>query len=275
MSQLSQIEAAGVSPYRSTNPKDMRNIIRKGEWTGRTTDTCHGYAQANLVILPKENAFEFLLFCIRNRRSCDPLEVTEPGVPEPKLMAPGADLRTDLPKYRVFKDGSMIDEPTDIINYWRDDLVCFLIGCSLAFVWALKAANISWRYYGAYRTTIPCTPAGSFHGPMVVTVRAFYNSHDAVRAVQISSRHCQGFHGPPVHIGDPADIGIQNLGRPDSFNPYRPVVELPKPGEIVICWGCGVTPETVAMESKIPLMITHSPGHEFITDHLAEELAII
>lgn len=258
---------------RAMNPKDFRTIVRKGEYTGVTMEVCQNYAQANLVILPKEYAFEFLLFCNRNPLPCPVLDVTEAGDPHPKLMAPEADLRTDLPKYRIFKDGEITDEPTDILKYWRDDLIAFLLGCSRSFVWALRAANVPYRRYGAYQTTIQCVPAGRFHGHLVVTVRAFYNAHDAVRAVQISSRH-RPMHGPPIHIGDLADIGI-NLGKPDPLNPYRPVVEPPKPGEIAMCWGCGVTPQAVAMESRIPFMITHSPSHMFVTEHLVEELAVL
>jgi len=253
---------------------DFRALVRKGEYTDTTRDVCQGYAKMNIAILPKECAFEFLLFCNRNPRPCPVLDVTEPGDPHPKLMAPEADLRTDLPKYRVFKDGEVIDEPTDIIKYWRDDLVGFLLGCSGTFVWALRAANIPWRRYGAYRTTVPCIPAGRFHGPMVVTVRAFYNTHDAVRAVQISSRHLF-MHGPPIHIGDPVDIGIRDLRERDSFISTRPVAELPKPGEVIMCWGCGITPQAVAMEAKIPFAITHCPSYMFITDRLGEELAVM
>jgi len=256
------------------SPKEFRGLVRKGEWTDVTMEVCQGYAQANLVILPKEYAFEFLLFCNRNPRPCPVLDVTDPGDPHPKLMAPEADLRTDVARYRVFKDGELIDEPTDIINYWRDDLVGFLMGCSGGFKWALWAANIFSRRYGAYQTTIPCVPAGRFHGPMVVTARAFPNSHDAVRAVQITSRHLL-MHGPPIHIGDPTEIGIESLVKRDPFIPTRPVVEPPKPGEIVMYWGCGITPQTVAMESKIAFMITQSPTHMFMTDKLAEEMAII
>jgi len=259
---------------KAMSPGEFRNLVRKGEWTDITMEACQGYAQANLAVVPKEYAFDFLLFCNRNPRPCPVLDVTEIGDPHPKLMAPEADLRTDLPKYRVFKDGELIDEPTDVIKYWRDDLVGFLLGCSRTFVWALRATNIPFRRYGAYLTTIPCVPAGRFHGHMVVSVRAFYNASDAVRAVQISSRHLF-MHGPPVHIGDPRDIGIENLGKPDSFNPWRPVAELPKPGEIVMSWGCGITLGVVAMESKIPFMITHSPAHMFVTDRLGEELAVL
>ncbi len=259
------------------SPKEYRSILRRNAWSGVTSTEpwpCAGYAQTNLAIVPEEYASEFLLFCNRNPRPCPVLDVTDPGDPHPKFLDPEADLRTDLPKYRVFKDGEITDEPTDIIKYWRDDLVSFLLGCSCTFVQALKAANVPFRRYGAYPTKIPCTPAGRFHGHLVVSVRAFYNSHDAVRAIQISSRHLL-FHGPPVHIGDPADIGIENLGKPDSFNPNRPVVEPPKTGEIVMCWGCGVTPQMVAMESKIPFMITHRVAHMFIADRLIEELAIL
>ena len=270
-SRLSQAERERIL---AMNPKEFRSIVKTCEWSARNTDVCYGYAITNLAIVPKDIAFEFLLFCNRNPRPCPVVEVTDPGDPEPKLMAPGADLRTDLPLYRVFENGELIDEPTDIIKYWRDDLVCFLLGCSCTFEWALKAANVSWRTFGAYNTSIPCIPAGRFHGNMVVTVRAFPTTHDAVRAVQISSRHLL-MHGPPVHIGDPAAIGIKELGKPDSFHPYRPTTEPPKPGEIIMCWGCGVTPQAVALESKIPFMITHSPAHMFITDRLGEELTII
>jgi len=268
MMQLSQAETLAMGP------REFRGLTRKAEFTDTTMEVCQGYAQANLVILPKEYAFDFLLFCNRNPRPCPVLDVTEPGDPHPKEMAPEADLRTDVPQYRVIKDGKIIDEPTDIAKYWRDDLVAFLLGCSCTFRWALRAANIPWRRYSAYLTTIPCVPAGCFHGHMVVTARAFYNSHDAVRAVQVSSRHLL-MHGPPIHIGDPEVIGITNLGQPDPIFPNRPVVEPPKPGEIVMYWGCGVTPQSVAMESNVPFMITHYPAHMFVTDKLGEELAVI
>ena len=165
---------------KAMSPGEFRSLVRKGEWTDAAIEACQGYAQANLAVVPKEYAFDFLLFCNRNPRPCPVLDVTEVGEPHSKLMAPEADLRTDLSKYRVFKDGELIDEPTDVIKYWRDDLVGFLLGCSWTFVWALRAANISWRRYSAYLTTIPCVPAGRFQGHMVVSVRAFYNAHDAV-----------------------------------------------------------------------------------------------
>jgi len=259
---------------RAMSPKEFRSIVRKSEWTAVSSGACPGYAQANVVILPKEYAFEFLLFCNRNPQPCPILDVTEAGDPHPKLMAPEANLRTDVAKYRVYKDGEIVDEPTDIIKYWRNDLVGFLLGCSRSFAWALEAANIRYRHYSAYRSNVPCNPAGCFHGPMVVTIRAFYNSHDAVRAIQISSRHLL-MHGPPVHIGDPVAIGIKDLSKPAPLFSSATATEPPKPGEVVMSWGCGVTPETVAMESEVSLMITHSPGHMFMPDKQVEELAIL
>ena len=255
------------------SPKDLRSIIRLSEWAGLTVGACRNYAQANLAVLPKEHAFDFLLFCSRNPRPCYTLDVTEPSDPHPKLTAPDADLRTDLPKYRIFKNGELVDEPTDATSYWSDDLVAFLIGCSLSFDWALKAANVSFRYLGDYTTNIPLVAAGRFCGHMVCSCRVFPTSYDAMRAIQISSRHI-AFHGPPVHIGDPTLIGVNNIGEPDTFVPPWPTSP-PEPHEIVMLWGCGVTPQVVAVERKVPFMITHCPGHMFITDRLNEELAIL
>jgi len=253
-------------------PSEFRNLVRQGIWTDNTMEACQGYAQANMAILPKEHAYDFLLFCTRNPRPCPILAVTEPGDPYPKELAVEADTRTDIPRYRVFKNGEIIDEPTNIIKYWRDDLVTFFLGCSRSFLWALRLANISWRRYGAYKTSIKCKPAGFFHGPLCVSVRSFKTTYEATRAIQISSRHLL-MHGAPVYIGKPEDIGINNLGQPDSFNPGRPKVDPPEDNEIVMYWGCGITPQALAIETKIPFMITHYPASMFVTDHLAEEFS--
>ena len=260
-----------TSDLELMNPFEFRKMVRRGQWTDMTIDACRNYGQANLVILPEEYAFEFLLFCNHNPHPCYLLDVTESGDPHPKQMAPDADLRTDLPKYRIFRDGLIVDEPTDIINYWNDSLVAFLIGCSWAFIWSFKAANVTFRSLGDYTTNIPLIPAGRFHGNMVCSCRAFPTSHDAVRAIQISSRHV-AFHGPPVHIGEPTIIGVKNIGKPDAFVPPWPT-PLPEPHEIVMFWGCGTTPQAVALEIKVPFMITHCPGYMFVTDRLTEELA--
>ncbi len=259
---------------KAMNPGDFRRIVRQREWTGVTLDVCGGYAQTAMILVPREYASDFLLFCNRNPRPFPVIDVTDVGDPHPKRIAPEADLRTDLPEYRVWENGKLIDEPTDITDYWRKDLVGFLTGCSAGFQWALAAADIPYRGYGAYPTNIPCIPAGAFKGPVAVTCRAFHSAHDAVRAIQITSRHLL-MHGPPIYIGNPAAIGVKNLGLPDEFNPYRPVNPPPEPTEIVLSWGCGLTAETVALESKISLMITNAPAHMFVTDRLSEELAII
>ena len=253
------------------SPAEFRGMARRGEWTDVTVMACHGYVITNLAIVPRDYAFEFLLFCNRNPRPCPVLDVTEPDDPHPKLLAPDTDIRTDLPKYRVFKDGKLVDELTDITKYWRDDLVAFLIGCSQNFDFVLRGANVKYRMVGAFNSKIPLVPAGRFHGHMVVSCRLFKSSYDAVRAVQISSRHPAG-HGHPVYIGDAASIGIKDLTQPDVASRDEPPQE---PGEIAMFWGCGVTPQSVAVESKTPFLISHCPGHMFIGDRLIEELAIL
>ncbi len=274
----------GKGRLAAVSPAEFRSIVRRGEWTRPSVEVCYSYAKFNLAVVPADMAFEFLLFCLRNPRSCDAQYVTEPGEIEPKLIAPGADLRTDLPRYRVFKNGGLIDEPTDVIKYWRDDLVSFLIGYSPNFDYALDQANVQYRMIGAFDTNIPLVPAGRFHGNMAVTCSIFKASHDAIRAIQISSGHRDG-HGPPVHIGDPALIGIKDLAHPDIStlidvkNLQHPEMlsrgfEL-EPGEIPMFWGAGVTPQLVAMAAKVPFMITHSPAHLFISDKRCDELAIL
>ena len=252
-------------------PQEFRKLVREGRFTREPADACIGYGQANMIALPKEYAFDFLLFCNLNPRPCYVIDVTEPGNPEPKRVAPKSDLRTDLEKYRIWKDGRIIDEPMQVTDYWRDDLVSFLIGCSWGFVWSLKAANVPFRSLGDYTTTIELQPVGPFHGHMVCSCRAFQTSHDAVRAVQITSRHIP-FHGPPVHIGDPTLIGVENIGAPDAFIPPWPTPP-PKSHEILMFWGCGITPQNVVMQSKIPFAITHYPGHMFVIDKRVEEMA--
>lgn len=266
---------AKQNKWAGANPEKFRSAVRRKQWTDMTVYCCHGYVQANLAIVPKNYAFEFLLFCHRNPRPFPVIDVTELGDPHPKLVAPEADLRTDLPKYRVFEDGVLIDEPTDILKYWRDDLVAFVIGCSLTFDWALVAANLHYRMFGDYTSNIQLVPAGCFHGSMVVSSRAFKSAQDAVRAVQISSRHL-GVHGPPVHIGNPAIIGIKDLNEADVWIPPGPWPLAPlQPDEVMLFWATGATLPTVAKASKIPFMITHWPGYMFVTDRLSEELAVL
>ncbi|MBC8115426.1 MAG: putative hydro-lyase, partial [Candidatus Saccharimonas sp.] len=223
------------------------------------------YAQANLVILPREWAFDFLLFCQRNPRPCPLISVTEAGSWQPSGVASDVDLRTDLPKYRVWRDGQLVDEPTSVSDLWRDDLVSFLIGCSFTFEAALLRAGMPVRHIELgrnvpmFRTNIPCTPAGRFSGPLVVSMRPLQPA-DAIRAVEISSRFT-GSHGSPIHIGFPEQIGIADINRPD-YGDSVPVQD----GELPVFWACGVTPQAALLEAKPPFAITHAPGCMFVTD---------
>ncbi|MBN9117792.1 MAG: putative hydro-lyase [Planctomycetes bacterium] len=245
--------------------KRVRLACREGMHTGPTPGLALGYVQANLVILPKDWAFEFLLFCQRNPKPCPVLDVTEPGDPEAELVAPGSDLRTDLPAYRVWKHGELMEEPTEITKYWRDDLVSFAIGCSFTFENALLAASVPVRHIEQsvnvpmYRTNIACKSAGRFSGPLVVSMRPLTPSQ-AVKATQICSRFPRA-HGAPVHFGDAAAIGIQNVHKPD----FGDAVEI-RAGELPVFWACGVTPQAAVMQAKPPFAITHKPGHMLITD---------
>jgi len=241
----------------------VRAVIRSGEWDGPTAALAPGYTQANLVVLPRADAFDFLRFCALNPRPCPVLEVCEPGSPEPVWTAPGADLRVDLPRYRIYRDGELADEVISV--EWREDLVGFLLGCSFTFERALLAAGLPVRHIEQgvnvpmYRTNRDCHPAGRFAGPLVVSMRPM-TPEQAIRATQITTRY-PAVHGAPVHVGDAARLGIEDLARPDYGDP----VEI-RPGELPVFWACGVTPQAVAAASRPELMITHAPGHMFITD---------
>jgi uncharacterized protein YcsI (UPF0317 family) len=247
------------------DPHAVRAAIRAGQWDGPTASLAPGYTQANLVALPAEDAFDFLRFCVANPRPCPILEVCEPGSPEPVQTAPAADLRTDVPRYRVHRDGEVVDEPTDVRDVWRDDLVSFLIGCSFTFERALLAAGLPVRHIEQgvnvpmYTTAVACHPAGRFSGPLVVSMRPM-TPQQAIRATEITSRYTS-MHGAPVHIGDPTALGIASLAAPQ----FGDRVEI-RDGEVPVFWACGVTPQAVAAASRPSLMITHAPGHMFVTD---------
>jgi uncharacterized protein YcsI (UPF0317 family) len=256
---------------RNVTGAQIRKLAAEGQLTGPTPGLAMGYVQANLVIVPQELAFDFLLFCQRNPKPCPLLDVTEPGSPEPRQVAPGADLRTDLPRYRVYRHGQLVEEPADLRAWWRDDLVAFLLGCSFTFENALLQAGLPVRHLEAgcnvpmYRTSLACAPAGVFHGPMVVSMRPLTPAQ-TVKAVEVCS-HFPRAHGAPIHFGSPEAIGIRDLGRPDFGDP----VEF-RLGEVPVFWACGVTPQAVAMEVKPSLLITHKPGHMFVTDLRDTEL---
>ncbi len=250
---------------RGMDAQEVRARVRSGEYKGPTAGLASGFAQANLVVLPEEYAFDFLKFCVRNPKPCPVLEVTEAGSPEPVVTAPGADLRTDVPKYRVYEHGELVEEPGDILHLWRRDLVGFLTGCSFTFEAALLAAGLhiahveQGRNVPMYVTNRECVPSGPFAGPMVVSMRPF-EAGELPLVVSASGRY-PSMHGAPVHIGDPEALGIRDLAEPEFGEP----VEIEE-GQLPVFWACGVTPQAVAMKAKPPLVITHSPGHMFITD---------
>ena len=252
---------------------DVREACRRGALTDQTSGLAPGFAQANLVVLPKDLAFEFLLFCQRNPKPCPLLDVTEVGSAVPRRVASTADLRTDLPRYRVWRDGELIGEPTEITKFWRDDFVSFVIGCSFTFEAAMLRAGLPVRHVELgvnvpmFRTNVSCESAGPFSGPLVVSMRPLTPS-DAIKAVQITSRF-PDVHGAPVHVGDPGTIGITDLSQPD-FGDAVPV----RDDEIPVFWACGVTPQAVLMATRPPLAITHCPGCMFVTDVLDESLAV-
>jgi uncharacterized protein YcsI (UPF0317 family) len=255
------------------SPAALRGLIRAGQWLSPTAGLAPGFAQANLVVLPYAWAYEFLLFCQRNPKPCPLLEVTDRGNWKPIASAPGADLRQDLPYYHVYQNGALVERRRNILDLWKGDWVAFLLGCSFTFEEGLLEASVPVRHIACgrnvpmYRTTIGCRPAGRFSGPMVVSMRPI-PADLVVRSVQVTSRY-PAVHGAPVHIGDPATIGIADLMRPDYGDP--PDV---RPGDVPVFWACGVTPQAVATAAKTDLMVTHAPGHMFITDIPTASLAV-
>lgn len=246
------------------SPAQVRARCRSGELTGPTAGLAPGYEQANLVIVPAGWAEELARFCRLNPKACPVLETTAPGQTEPRAVAPGADLRTDLPRYRVFR-GDEIFEVFDLCDLWRDDLVAVLLGCSFTFEAALARAGLPLRHLEQgtnvpmYRTTVACQAAGRLAGPLVVSMRPM-TPPEAARASELTARFPQS-HGAPVHIGDPARLGIADLDRPD----YGDAVEL-REGEVPVFWACGVTPQEALRNAHPELAITHAPGCMLVCD---------
>jgi uncharacterized protein YcsI (UPF0317 family) len=253
--------------------REARGIIRTGEYTGHTAGIAPDFVQGNLCILPREAAQEFAAFCQRNPKPCPVIGMGSPG--DPALPDLGhIDIRTDIPRYRVFKDGQLVDEPTDIRKYWSDDLVTFIIGCSFSFELPMLQEGIHLQHVARnttvpmYRTSIDCVPAGRFKGKMVVSMRPL-SPADAIRAVQITSRF-PAVHGAPVHLGLPEAIGITDIMRPDFGDP--PEVSA---GQLPVFWGCGVTPQVAIEAARPSICITHKPGSMLITDKKNSALAAL
>jgi len=251
--------------YTTMSPAAVRQLIREEKITGQTSGMCAGFAQANLAIVPKEYAYDFLLFTQRNPRPCPVLEVSDVGSRILKKIAAGADIATDIPKYRIYENGELTGEYTNVEKFWRDDLVSFLIGCSFSFEAELLEIGVPVRHIEENRnvpmfiTNIACEPAGIFTGNMVVSMRPL--PPDQIVRATLSTGSMPAVHGAPIHIGDPAVIGIKDVMKPD----FGDAVTI-NPGEVPVFWPCGVTPQAALMATKPPFAITHAPGHMLITD---------
>jgi uncharacterized protein YcsI (UPF0317 family) len=251
-----------MSEHAEVSPAEARLMFREG-LVAQTSGWSRGHAQANLIALPRELAFDFLLFAQRNPKPCPILDVLDAGATSGPLLA--GDVRTDLPAYRVYVDGELVAETPDARPWWRDDLVSFLVGCSFTFEAALADAGIAVRHIDQgvnvpmYRTNRRCRSAGRFSGPLVVSMRPV-PADQVADAVRVTSRY-PAVHGAPMHVGDPRALGIEDLGRPDYGDP----VDV-REGEVPVFWGCGVTPQAAVVESRPDLAIAHAPGHMLVTD---------
>ncbi len=265
---------SACSTGAATAAHDARRVIRCGDWVQHTSGLAPGHVQGNLVVLPKAQAYDFLLFCQRNPKPCPLLAVSDAGDFSLPALGQDIDIRTDLPRYRVWRHGVLVDEPTDVAALWQADWVSFVIGCSFSFEQALLEAGLPLRHMEQgrnvpmYRSHMATRAAGAFSGPMVVSMRPF-TAAQAIRAVQITSRF-PGVHGAPVHIGDPAAIGIADLARPD----YGDAVSL-RADEIPVFWACGVTPQAAIAQARPDLCITHAPGCMLITDLFNHHLSTL
>lgn len=254
------------------NAQHVRKQIRQGKWDSHTSGLASDHVQGNVVILPEDLATDFLRYCQRNPKPCPLLAVSEPGQAKLPTLGGDIDICSDLPRYRVWQHGLIVDEPTDISGLWRADLVTFVLGCSFSFEQALLEAGLPLRHIAQgknvamYRTNIQTEPAGVFSGPMVVSMRPM-KAAAAIRAVQVTSRF-PNVHGAPVHVGDPAQIGITDLGAPD----YGDAVDV-LDDEIPVFWACGVTPQAALVQARPAFCITHAPGSMLITDLLNQQLA--
>ena len=255
------------------DPAELRRLCREGLYDEPTSGQAPGYVQANMVILPAADAEDFAAYCERNPRPCPILEILGRGDPVPRGTARGADIRTDLPRYRVFRNGECVAEPAEIAGLWREDLVTFLLGCSFIAEQALQSAGLEIRhiaetgYVSMYRTDRQTVPAGAFAGPMVVSMRPFTPA-DADRAGEITQRYPMA-HGGPVHRGDPGAIGISDIAAPEYGKPVTIDDD-----QIPVFWACGVTPQEAILNARPPLAITHMPGCMFVGDRTAESTRV-
>lgn len=262
--------AFDITPYIHMSPSEVRALIRQGAIDFPTAGMCRGYAQANLVILPPEYAADFEAYARQNPFPCPVLEIVR-RTPDTHAMGERANICTDIPRYRVYRNGVFTEAVTDVSALWQDGYVGFLIGCSFSFEEALLRAGIDVRHISQgrnvpmFKTNIETAPAGPFRGPMVCSMRPM-TPENAKRACEITEK-MPNVHGAPVQIGNPEEIGVKDIMKPD----YGDAVDL-YPGEVPVFWPCGVTPQAAIENAKLPIVITHAPGHMFITDILNAEL---
>jgi uncharacterized protein YcsI (UPF0317 family) len=272
MNALATSAEAVFGPAGLRDAGRVRRVIREGGWTSHTSGLAADHVQGNVVILPAAVAGDFLRYCQRNPKPCPVLAVSEPGVPALPSLGTDLDIRTDVPRYRVWRRGELVSEPTDISALWRDDLVTFVLGCSFSFEQALLEAGVPLRHIAEgrnvsmYRTNVETAPAGPFRGPLVVSMRPM-RAADAIRAVQVTSRF-PDVHGAPVHLGDPGLIGIRDLGQPDYGDAVHVLHD-----ELPVFWACGVTPQAAIEQARPELCITHAPGAMLVTDLKNAQLA--
>ena len=259
---------------QNISPVELRHKIRSGEFTTNTSGFSRGYVQGNLCILPADYANEFLQFCQSNPKPCPLIGMASPGDYRIPKLGEDLDIRTDIPSYRLFNDGSLVDELHDISDLWRDDLVSFVLGCSFSFEEALIDDGIEIRNVSEgvnvpmCRTDIDCNTTGRFESKMVVSMRPMIPS-DAIRAIQICTRF-PSVHGAPIHFGDPAKIGIKDIDKPD----FGDAVTI-RNDEVPVFWACGVTPQVAVEQAKPPFCITHSPGCMLVSDLANSNLAVM
>jgi uncharacterized protein YcsI (UPF0317 family) len=257
-----------------STPQSARAAIRDGRYRGHTAGMAPGHVQGNLVVLPQGWASDFLCYCQRNPKPCPLIGLGEPGDPRVPALGADIDLRTDAPRYRVWREGRLTEEVSDLRELWRSDLVGFVLGCSFSFEQALLDAGIRLRHIeegrnvAMYRTNIETAPAGPFRGPMVVSMRPLAPAA-AIRAIQICTRFPSA-HGAPLHFGDPRAIGIADLAHPD----YGDAIAV-EAGEVPVFWACGVTPQAAIEQARPPLAITHAPGAMLVTDVLNSTMALL
>lgn len=264
--QITDPEAARMTPA------EFRSMVRQKLWNKPTAGCCKGFTQLNLVVLPESYANDFQVFCENNPQPCPLLEVIGPGKVEAKQLAPGSDIRSDCPGYKVFR-GKQTEWLDDVKSIWRDDFVSFLIGCSFTFEQALQSHQIPIRHIDIgcnvpmYITNIPCVPAGPFHGQMVVSMRPIPET--LVDKAKEVTAYYPAVHGAPVHSGSPAEIGITDINHPD-FGDRVPIYD----GEVPVFWACGVTPQVALRNLSPEIAITHAPGYMFVSDCRDEDFRI-